>query len=112
TPASERVLTRYYQMQRQRDTLNAARTTIRLLESLIRLSQAHARLMFRDKVLLQDAVVAVVLMECTMLSASVLGTTDALHTAFPADADAFHAALEALVLERLDLPELAGTEQQ
>ncbi|KAJ2770958.1 DNA helicase mcm9, partial [Coemansia nantahalensis] len=109
TPASEQVLTRYYQMQRQRDTLNAARTTIRLLESLIRLSQAHARLMFRDKVLLQDAVVAVVLMECTMLSASVLGTTDALHTAFPEDADAFHAALEELVLERLGLGELAGT---
>ncbi|KAJ2354772.1 DNA helicase mcm9 [Coemansia erecta] len=111
TPASEQVLTRYYQMQRQRDTLNAARTTIRLLESLIRLAQAHARLMFRDKVLLADAVVAVVLMESTMLSASILGAIDTLHTTFPEDSDLFYAELEDLVLRRLDLGHLSGTSQ-
>ncbi|KAJ2744568.1 DNA helicase mcm9 [Coemansia sp. BCRC 34301] len=108
TPASELVLTRYYQIQRQRDSGNAARTTIRLLESLIRLSQAHARLMFRDKVQTEDAVVAVVLMETTMLSASVLGsTTDALHTTFPKDSQAFYRELEKLVLNRLGLEHLA-----
>ncbi|KAJ2581487.1 DNA helicase mcm9 [Coemansia sp. RSA 1836] len=107
TPASELVLTRYYQIQRQRDSANAARTTIRLLESLIRLSQAHARLMFRDKVLTEDAVIAVVLMETTMLSASILGaSTDALHTTFPKDSQAFYAELEKLVLSRLDLSHL------
>ncbi|KAJ2871960.1 DNA helicase mcm9 [Coemansia aciculifera] len=104
TPASERVLTRYYQIQRQRDSANASRTTIRLLESLIRLSQAHARLMLRDKVLVQDAVMAVVLMETTMLSASILGTTnDALRTTFPEDSQKFYQELETLVLQRLDL---------
>ncbi|KAJ2795344.1 DNA helicase mcm9 [Coemansia guatemalensis] len=109
TPASEQVLTRYYQLQRQRDTLNAARTTIRLLESLIRLAQAHARLMFRDKVMLQDAIIAVVLMETTMLSASILGSTDALHTTFPEDSDLFYAELQDLVLQRLDLAHLADS---
>ncbi|KAJ2310676.1 DNA helicase mcm9 [Coemansia sp. RSA 2705] len=110
TSASEQVLTGYYQMQRQRDTLNAARTTIRLLESLIRLAQAHARLMFREKVLLADAVVAVVLMESTMLSASILGSIDTLHTTFPEDSDLFYAELEALVLSRLNLAHLGGAE--
>ncbi|KAJ1958489.1 DNA helicase mcm9 [Linderina pennispora] len=107
TSASEQVLTRYYQAQRQRDQLNAARTTIRLLESLIRLSQAHARLMFRNKVLVQDAVVAVVLMETTMLSASILGSTDALHTKFPDDPEGFYWELEDIVLKHLGLEELS-----
>ena len=40
------------------------KTTIRALESLVRLSQAHARLMFKDKVERFDAVCIVVLMEC------------------------------------------------
>ncbi|KAJ2813738.1 DNA helicase mcm9 [Coemansia furcata] len=79
TPASDRVLTRYYQLQRQRDAANASRTTIRLLESLIRLAQAHARLMFRDKVLKEDAVMAVALMETTMGAASILGVDATLY---------------------------------
>ncbi|KAJ1882404.1 DNA helicase mcm9 [Coemansia sp. RSA 486] len=105
--AAERVLTRYYQLQRQRDPASSARTTIRLLESLIRLAQAHARLMFRDAALLCDAVVAVVLMESTMLTASLLGATDALHTSFPDDADAAYAETEALVLTKLGLEGLS-----
>lgn len=74
-------MSKYYQLQRQTDCYGNGRTTVRLLESLVRLSQgncchgdifsrkislAHARLMMREEVTLQDAIVAVAVMECSM----------------------------------------------
>ena len=50
-----------------------------------RLSQAHARLMFREEVMVQDAVVAVSLVESSMQSSALIGNIDALHTSFPSD---------------------------
>ncbi len=44
---------------------NTIPVTVRFLESLIRLAQAHARLMYRDRVTLQDAVAVIRVMECT-----------------------------------------------
>ncbi|CAL1548313.1 unnamed protein product, partial [Lymnaea stagnalis] len=87
TPQSSRVLQAYYRAQRGADDRNAARTTMRLLQSMIRLAQGHARLLFRESVTVQDAVVAVTLMESSMQGAALLGGVNTLHTAFPENAD-------------------------
>lgn len=44
---------------------NTIPVTVRFLESLIRLSQAHARLLWRDVVQLEDAVAVLQVMECS-----------------------------------------------
>nr|KAG5699161.1 hypothetical protein BaRGS_014460 [Batillaria attramentaria] len=110
TDGAGQVLQAYYRAQRGADDRNAARTTMRLLQSMIRLSQAHARLMFRDEVLVQDAVVAVTLMESSMQGAALLGGVNALHTAFPEDAEDEYIMQAEMVLTRLDLPELLEQE--
>ncbi|PVU91992.1 hypothetical protein BB559_003892 [Furculomyces boomerangus] len=119
TPESERILTKYYQLQRKTDNRNAARTTIRLLESLIRISQAHARLMARDKVTSQDAIITVMLMESSLLSAtpsfnslntgpesgSHKNLKNPLHTNFPENPDLAYKIIEKKILEMLDIDE-------
>ncbi|KFO24448.1 DNA replication licensing factor MCM9 [Fukomys damarensis] len=110
--AGNQVLLRYYQMQRQSDARNAARTTIRLLESLIRLAEAHARLMFRDTVTLEDAVTVVSVMESSMQGGALLGGLNALHTAFPEDPQAQYQQQCRLILERLELQGLLSEELQ
>ena len=62
---------------------------MRLLESLIRISEAHARLMARDVVCSQDAIVAIMLVQSS-LNAETLGgisQISALHQDFPEDPD-------------------------
>ncbi|KFW68229.1 DNA helicase MCM9, partial [Pygoscelis adeliae] len=109
---SNLILVRYYQMQRQSDCRNAARTTIRLLESLIRLAEAHARLMFRDTVTLEDAVTVVSVMESSMQGGALLGGVNALHSSFPENPMAQYRTQCELILERLELQDLLHKELQ
>ncbi|KAM6185837.1 DNA helicase MCM9 isoform 1-T1 [Rhynchocyon petersi] len=104
------VLLRYYQMQRQSDSRNAARTTIRLLESLIRLAEAHARLMFRDTVTLEDAITVVSVMESSMQGGALLGGVNALHTSFPENPLEQYQMQCELILEKLELRSLLNEE--
>ncbi|XP_070543644.1 uncharacterized protein [Ptychodera flava] len=110
TPESNAVLRRYYQCQRQADQRNAARTTIRLLESIVRLAQAHAKLMCHDEVTVMDAVVAVSLMESSMQGAALLGGVNALHTSFPEHPEEEYRTQVELILTHLGLEEIAQTE--
>lgn len=63
TPRANAILGAYFRTCRADAGRDPARTTVRLLDSLMRLAQAHARLMFRDAVTEVDAVTVVRLME-------------------------------------------------
>ncbi|KAM4695014.1 DNA helicase MCM9 [Discoglossus pictus] len=106
------ILVRYYQLQRQSNCRNAARTTIRLLESLIRLSESHARLMYRDIVTVEDAVTVVSVMESSMQGGALLGGVNALHTSFPENPREQYQMQCELLLERLGLQNILREELQ
>ena len=108
TDQAEEILKLYYQRQRQLAAQEpsgrpSARTTLRMLESLVRLSQAHARLMARDVVVAQDAVAVVSLMEASMKTSLVLGVQNVTQSVAPADPDAEAAKTEGMLLRALGL---------
>ncbi len=103
--SSMAVLESYYLLQRKNDARSAARTTVRLLESLIRLSQAHARIMCREEVLLQDAIMAILVVEASLNHSSMLDMESVLHTEFPADPEAEYLEMKEKVLSTLGLDE-------
>ncbi|XP_034756409.1 DNA helicase MCM9 isoform X2 [Etheostoma cragini] len=107
---AQTILTRYYQLQRQSDGRNAARTTIRMLESLSRLAEAHAKLMYRETVTIEDAVIAVSVMECSMQGGALLGNVNALLTSFPDDPSQQYQNQCQILLEGLNLPLLLQKE--
>jgi hypothetical protein len=126
-PEAEEVASAYYREARQRRGRAPSRTTVRLLPSLVRLAQAHARLTGRGQVTRQDAVVAAMVAESSMAGgegplAGVVpgsgggggggggggdGPGGAAH--FPADPDEEYARLEPRVLRALGLDHLVGT---
>ncbi|XP_068242848.1 DNA helicase MCM9-like [Palaemon carinicauda] len=112
TSAANSVLAKYYQLQRQTDQRNQARTTIRLLESLVRISQGHARLMMRTEVTLQDAIVAVTMMESSMSGTSLITDINPLHTAFPSSPKLEYKNQATIILQRLGLHNLLSDEMR
>ncbi|KAJ1396514.1 P-loop containing nucleoside triphosphate hydrolase [Sesbania bispinosa] len=88
TREAEIVISSYYQLQRKSATHNAARTTVRMLESLIRLAQAHARLMFRNEVTRLDAITAILCIESSMTTSAIVDSIgNALHSNFTDNPD-------------------------
>ncbi|XP_061668405.1 DNA helicase MCM9 isoform X3 [Syngnathoides biaculeatus] len=105
------ILSRYYQLQRQSQGRSAARTTIRMLESLSRLAEAHARLMYRETVTIEDAVMAVSVMECSMQGGGLLGSVNGVLTSFPDDPGQQYQTQCQVLLEVLNLPHLLQKER-
>ncbi|KAL4423819.1 hypothetical protein ABPG75_001120 [Micractinium tetrahymenae] len=99
---AQELLSGYYQLRRQHEARQGSRTTVRMLESLVRVAQAHARLMARPQVTQQDAVVAVWLAELSSTdsqSGSVLGDIPlGSGGTFPDDPDADYAVLQQQVV--------------
>ncbi|KAF7803755.1 putative DNA helicase MCM9 isoform X1 [Senna tora] len=85
---AELVISSYYQLQRKSGTHNAARTTVRMLESLVRLAQAHARMMFRNEVTRLDAITAILCVESSMTTSAIVDCIgNALHSNFTENPD-------------------------
>lgn len=82
---AQQVLTKYFLHQRRSEARSEARTTVRLLESLFRLAEGHARLMYRNNVILHDAISAVSLLEASMQSFALSPVPNTLHIAYPED---------------------------
>eukprot|EP00268_Persea_americana_P060902 TRINITY_DN7637_c0_g1_i6.p1 TRINITY_DN7637_c0_g1~~TRINITY_DN7637_c0_g1_i6.p1 ORF type:complete len:685 (+),score=114.96 TRINITY_DN7637_c0_g1_i6:59-2056(+) len=102
TKEAKRIISNYYQLQRRSATQNAARTTVRMLESLIRLAQAHARLMFRNEVTRLDAIAAILCIEASMTTFAIVDSVgNALHSNFAENPDDEFAKQENLILEKL-----------
>lgn len=66
TSSANEIIGAYYRKCHADAKRNVGRTTVRLLDCLNRLSEAHARLMVRDQVTGVDAIVAVHLMESSL----------------------------------------------
>lgn len=106
TPQAQEIISQYYTRQRGADDRSAARTTLRLLESLVRLAQAHARLLCRERVTRQDAIMAVICMESSTHTSAMLGVETVLQSEFSADPDAEYIQQERHVLLALGLSHL------
>jgi DNA helicase MCM9 len=82
---AKQVISAYYTFHREQEDRSVALTTVRLLESARRLSEGHARLMYRSVVTLQDAITAVAVLEVSMQSSKIVQVPNSLNTTSPDD---------------------------
>lgn len=83
TPEANQLLGTYYKFCRSDRTRDPGRTTMRLLDSLIRLSQSHARLLFKPKVTIRDAATVIMLVESSLGFGKLLPQLDTLRMPLP-----------------------------
>lgn len=103
TKAANIILQSYYMIQRKSEYRDPSRTTVRMLDSLVRLSQAHCRLMYRTTILPMDAIVAVLLVDLSMQDCTLSDTTDALHSTIPKYSDYDYLCTAKKLLTQLNL---------
>ncbi|XP_011862077.1 PREDICTED: DNA helicase MCM9-like [Vollenhovia emeryi] len=100
TEEAKKILSATYLHHRSDPCRKPERTTVRLLDSLIRLAEGHAKLMYRAKVEIIDAVTAAELVGTTLLDNSDAGCP------FPTDPVATYRLKAKDLLKRLNLQEL------
>lgn len=98
-----KVLSTYYRTERASSKRNTARTTVRLLEALVRLAHAHARLMFRETATAVDAVFAIAAVEASAATHEVVGGMGSLHAPFPDNPRAEFEKYARFILSKLGL---------
>ncbi|XP_049871146.1 DNA helicase MCM9 [Pectinophora gossypiella] len=106
TKSANIILQSYYMLQRKSEYRDPSRTTVRMLDSLVRLSQAHCRLMYRTTILPMDAIIAVSLVDLSMQDCTLNDTVDALHSTFQKYPDFDYLCTAKKVLTRLKLYEI------
>ncbi|KPJ02445.1 DNA replication licensing factor MCM9 [Papilio xuthus] len=106
TKSANAILQSYYMLQRKSQNRDPSRTTVRMLDSLVRLSQAHSRLMYRTTILPVDAIMAVSLVDLSMQDCTLNDTMDALHSTFQKYPDFEYLCTAKTLLERLNLNQI------
>lgn len=100
TDRANQLLRNYYKFCRSDSTRDPGRTTMRMFDSLIRLSQSHARLLFRSQVTVRDAATAIMLIESSLGFGKLIPPIDTVRKSIPLGPS--NAEVKE-ILERLDM---------
>ena len=68
TEDAEILLKAYFSYLRMNPKVNKDRKTVRMLESIIRMTEAHARILMKNQATVFDAVCVIILMEYTLMT--------------------------------------------